>query len=149
MRKIGGRRKENGANKSQRKEIWHFREMPHFGIFSVISPVAPRTPLMPHIRLRFIRHQFPSHVFASHHLRSCSALPCSCFEPSALSVRRRSSPACPETPGVQSPMPLLHSVTFGIGCLRLRSRKASVPLTLHFGFSLPRSLATPPSDKKI
>ena len=41
-----------------------------------------------------LRHKLPSHVFASHHLRlafaplrACSALPCSCLEPSALGVR--------------------------------------------------------------
>ena len=41
-------------------------------------------------RPRKLRRQLPSHVFASHHLRACSALPCSCLEPSALGVRRRS-----------------------------------------------------------
>ena len=52
---------------------------------------ASRTPCMSSLTLR---HKLPSHVFASHHLRlafaplrACSALPCSCLEPSALGVR--------------------------------------------------------------
>ena len=51
---------------------------------------------LPGLRYRstFVSRKLPSHVFASHHLRlafaplrACSALPCSCLEPSALGVR--------------------------------------------------------------
>ena len=65
-----------------------------FGCF-LESLRASRRPL-PGLRYRstFVSRKLPSHVFASHHLRlafaplrACSALPCSCLEPSALGVR--------------------------------------------------------------
>ena len=68
--------------------------------------VRSRPPFMSPLTLR---HKLPSHVFASHHLRlafaplrACSALPCSCLEPSALGVRPALFSTTPQKPAALS-----------------------------------------------
>ena len=83
-----------------------------------------------------LRHKLPSHVFASHHLRlafaplrACSALPCSCLEPSALGVRLAlfsSRPIKPRFSVAHASASLRHRLSVGIS----RNMPSGTPLML-------------------
>ena len=106
-------------------------------LYSVLKPaffsVRSRTPCMSPLTLR---HKLPSHVFASHHLRLafaplrvCSALPCSCLEPSALGVRPAlfsSRPIKPRFSVAHASASLRHRLFVGIS----RNMPSGTPLML-------------------